>query len=148
MRVATHRTLLLNLGHTRILFSSVSRTYGGDILHPTTFLGAGRMSEGPLQETEKPAPGSLLPDQKPVSPKQVVVTGVWATFSTLMGLLGTLPNLKSYADSLTHGQWLSWLLLAVGLAFLVGASALIYKLRSMLSRMGPERSWQFFARIP
>jgi hypothetical protein len=116
--------------------------------HPTTFLGAGRMNEGPRQEAEKPAPGSPLPDQKPVSPKQVVIAGVWATFSALMGLLGTLPNLKSYADSQAHGQWLSWVLLAFGLAFLVEASVLIYRLRSMLSRIGPERSWQFFAKIP
>lgn len=87
--------------------------------------------------SDKPGSGGPRPSQRGVP-----MSAVWAAFLAALGFLATLPALKSYADGEVHSQWLSWVLLAAGLAALFGAIVLILRLRVVLARLGPEKLWR------
>lgn len=95
-----------------------------------------------MSEDTEPGPGAPAP--KPTA-RQLFAAIV--VFLAVMGLLGTLPAWKSFADNVVHGQLASWLLLVVGLAALFVAILLILRLWAMLNRMGQDKVWRMLALI-
>jgi hypothetical protein len=98
-----------------------------------------------MSEENQPAPDG--PGAEPPKSEQTARSAAWTVFVTFMGLLGTASGLKSFANSLVHQQWASWLLLAVGVIVLFYAFVLIYRLRMLVRNMGSERRWQLSATV-
>jgi hypothetical protein len=101
------------------------------------------MSEG--SEEQSSASEADAPGQKPTK-KRVSITAAIGIFVAVLGVIGTLPALKSYADSRVHGQWASGLLVAAGLLALLGAILLVLSVRKMITRLG-DKTWDVLARI-
>jgi hypothetical protein len=101
------------------------------------------VSEG--SEAQSSASAADASGQKPTK-RRVSITAAAGIFVAVLGVIGTLPGLKSYADNRVHGLWASWLLLAAGLLVLFGAILLIMHVRAMIASLG-DKTWDVLARI-
>jgi len=78
-------------------------------------------------------------------PRRVSISVVFAVTGQVLGIIITLPAIKSWADGRVHGVWPSWLLLVASLLALCTAVYLVFRVRQALVRLDPDGIWRITA---